>query len=109
MNSKIKQILEYLEKACTTGTQANRNGIISDEEYRIINEYIADLESQVKDMGGSELVSVQVTIGCPSGQTDWIQYGTGNRIINIEIPVSKMEWVVDNLTSVVTDMGCLDE
>jgi hypothetical protein len=51
MSEAIKKIMDYLEKACTAGTKANRDGHITDDEYALINDTIANLESRVSEMG----------------------------------------------------------
>ncbi len=63
--------LASFERACTLSLRARNNGEISEQLYDEINHTIAHLESQIKQEMEPTTIPVQVTVGCPSGSTEW--------------------------------------
>ena len=63
--------LGAFERACTLSMRAMRNGEIGQELYDEINHTIAHLESKIRQEMEPKTIPVQVTLGCPSGSTEW--------------------------------------
>jgi len=63
--------LASFERACTLSMRARNTGEISEELYDEINHTIAHLESKIKQEMEPKTIPVQVTLGCPSGSTEW--------------------------------------
>ena len=85
MSEIINEILSHLESACTAGWKARKDVEISFEEYDIINETIAKLEMQVREMAEPKTIAVQVSLGCPSGSTDWGNLSWTMKVENLEV------------------------
>ena len=71
MSQNIKDALEGLEEACTSSLHARNGGHISAELYDEINHTIAHLESKLREAAEPKTIKIQVSLGCPSGSTDW--------------------------------------
>tara|TARA_R110002012_G_scaffold212912_1_gene383974 strand:+ start:983 stop:1333 length:351 start_codon:yes stop_codon:yes gene_type:complete len=76
----IRYALEGFEEACTSSLRARNNGDITVELYDEINRTIAHLENKLREAAEPKTIPILVTLGCPSGSTDW-----GNQSWNFEI------------------------
>ena len=67
----IRDALEAFEEACTSSLHARNGGHITAELYTEINHTIAHLESKLREAAEPKTIPVHVSLGCPSGSTDW--------------------------------------